>query len=110
MCVELLRVGCDPFCKKLIWSSSSRSIWSGVEMHLKVEMACTGLSDILRVIQLYMVVESEVLNDFLRFVSILISEFAGGDVVNLALEMKGDMIVKKLDLKPTIDAMMRDFL
>ncbi|GKF89423.1 hypothetical protein Tco_0263386, partial [Tanacetum coccineum] len=57
-----------------------------------------------------MVVESEVLNDFLRFVGILIAEFAVGAAVNLALKMKGDMIIKFLDLKPMIDAMMRDFL
>ncbi|GJY03886.1 hypothetical protein Tco_0369826 [Tanacetum coccineum] len=57
-----------------------------------------------------MVVESEVLNDFPRFVGILIAEFAAAGAVNPALKMKGDMIVKKLDLKPTIDAMMRDFL
>nr|GEX95260.1 hypothetical protein [Tanacetum cinerariifolium] len=30
--------------------------------------------------------------------------------VNLALKMKRDMIIKNLDLKPMIDAMMRDFL
>ncbi|GJS01295.1 hypothetical protein Tco_0317803 [Tanacetum coccineum] len=57
-----------------------------------------------------MVMESEVLNDFPRFVNILIEEFAAGGTINLALKMKGDMIVKNLDLKPTIDAMMRDFL
>ncbi|GJR63818.1 hypothetical protein Tco_0009883 [Tanacetum coccineum] len=57
-----------------------------------------------------MVVEGEVLNDFSRFVGILIAEFAAGGAVNLALKMKGDMIIKNLDLKPTIDAMMRDFL
>ncbi|GKC56893.1 hypothetical protein Tco_1084491 [Tanacetum coccineum] len=57
-----------------------------------------------------MVVEGDVLNDFLRFVGILIAEFAGGSAVNLVLEMKGDMIIKNLDLKPTIDVMMRDFL
>ncbi|GJR87900.1 hypothetical protein Tco_0211911 [Tanacetum coccineum] len=60
--------------------------------------------------------QGEILNDFLRFISILIAEFAAGDAVNLALKMKGDMmmkgdmIIKNLDLKPTIDAMMRDFL
>ncbi|GJU39937.1 hypothetical protein Tco_1192894 [Tanacetum coccineum] len=58
----------------------------------------------------FMVVEGKVLNDFPRFVGILIAEFAVGGVVNLAFMMKGDMIIKKLDLKPTIDAMMRDFL
>ncbi|GJU18482.1 zinc knuckle CX2CX4HX4C containing protein [Tanacetum coccineum] len=57
-----------------------------------------------------MVVESEVLNDFPRFVGILITDFSTGGAVNLPLNMKGDMIVKNLDLKPTIDAMMRDFL
>nr|GEY24514.1 hypothetical protein CTI12_AA182560 [Tanacetum cinerariifolium] len=62
------------------------------------------------VIPALMVVESEVLNDFPRFVGILIAEFFAGDAVNHALKMKGDMIIKKLDLKPTIDAMMRDFL
>ncbi|GJV30003.1 hypothetical protein Tco_1386451 [Tanacetum coccineum] len=56
-----------------------------------------------------MVVEGEVLNDFPRFIGVLIAEFAGGGVVNLVLKMKGDMIINKLDLKPTIDAVMRDF-
>ncbi|GJZ65021.1 hypothetical protein Tco_0621717 [Tanacetum coccineum] len=57
-----------------------------------------------------MVVKGKVLNDFPRFVGILIAEFAAGAAVNLALKMKRDIIIKKLDLKPTIDAMMRDFL
>ncbi|GJT65188.1 hypothetical protein Tco_1016668 [Tanacetum coccineum] len=35
-----------------------------------------------------MVVESEVLNDFPRFISILIAEFAVGGAVNLALKIK----------------------
>ncbi|GJZ20920.1 hypothetical protein Tco_0557959 [Tanacetum coccineum] len=56
-----------------------------------------------------MVIEGEVLNDFLRFVGILIAEFAIGGAVNLVLKMKGDMIINILNLKPTIDAMMRDF-
>ncbi|GJY49252.1 hypothetical protein Tco_0439208 [Tanacetum coccineum] len=56
-----------------------------------------------------MAIEGEVLNDLLRFVGILVAEFAAGGAVNLALEMKRDMIVKNLNLKPTIDAMMRDF-
>ncbi|GJS51727.1 hypothetical protein Tco_0625089 [Tanacetum coccineum] len=56
-----------------------------------------------------MVIEGEVLNDFPRFVGILITEFATGGMVNLVLKMKGDMIIKNLDLKPMIDAMMRDF-
>ncbi|GJZ33985.1 hypothetical protein Tco_0579421 [Tanacetum coccineum] len=57
-----------------------------------------------------MVVEGKVLNDFLRFVSVLIAEFVVGGAVNFALKMKGDMIIETLDLEPTIDAMMRDFL
>ncbi|GKA10356.1 hypothetical protein Tco_0689789 [Tanacetum coccineum] len=57
-----------------------------------------------------MVVEGEVLNDFSRFFGILVAEFVAGGAVNLALKMKGDMIIKNLDLKPIIDAMMRDFL
>ncbi|GKE89315.1 hypothetical protein Tco_1566790 [Tanacetum coccineum] len=57
-----------------------------------------------------MVVEGKVLNDFPRFVGILIAEFAASDAVNLALKMKRDMIIKNLNLKLTIDAMMRDFL
>ncbi|GKD00812.1 hypothetical protein Tco_1171086 [Tanacetum coccineum] len=57
-----------------------------------------------------MVVEGKVLNDFLRFVGVLIAEFATGSAVNLALKMKGGMIIKNLDLKPMIDAMMREFL
>nr|GEW75682.1 hypothetical protein [Tanacetum cinerariifolium] len=56
-----------------------------------------------------MVIDGEVLNDFPRFVNILIVEFATGGAVNLALKMKGDMIKKNLNLKLTIDAMMRDF-
>nr|GEV93508.1 mannose/glucose-specific lectin-like [Tanacetum cinerariifolium] len=52
-----------------------------------------------------MVTEGEVLNDFPRFAGILIAEFAV-----LAPKMKRDMIIKKLDLKPTINAMMRNFL
>ncbi|GKG17078.1 hypothetical protein Tco_0362035, partial [Tanacetum coccineum] len=58
----------------------------------------------------FMVIEGEVLNDFPRFVGVLIAEFAVGGAINLALKMKGDMIVENLDLKPMIDAMMRDFL
>ncbi|GKE47857.1 hypothetical protein Tco_1479115 [Tanacetum coccineum] len=51
-----------------------------------------------------MVVEGEVLNDFSRFVGVLIAKFSAGDTVNLTLKMKGDIIVENLDLKPTIDA------
>nr|GEZ22837.1 hypothetical protein [Tanacetum cinerariifolium] len=57
-----------------------------------------------------MVVEGEVLNDFQRFVGVLIADFSTGGTVNLALKMKCDMIIKNLDLRLTIDAMMRDFL
>ncbi|GJR06315.1 hypothetical protein Tco_0529299 [Tanacetum coccineum] len=57
-----------------------------------------------------MVVDGEVLNNFPRFIGILIAEFAAGGAVNLALKMKGDMIIKNLDSKTTINAMMRDFL
>ncbi|GKC37462.1 hypothetical protein Tco_1049846 [Tanacetum coccineum] len=67
---KFLGVGHDPFSKKLISSSSSITL---------------------------MVVESEVLNDFPGFVSILIAEFAADGAVNLALKMKGDMIIKNLD-------------
>ncbi|GKE28765.1 hypothetical protein Tco_1444149 [Tanacetum coccineum] len=62
------------------------------------------------VIPALMVVKGKVLNDFPRFVGILIAEFTSGGAINLALKMKGDMIIKNLDLKPTIDAMIRDFL
>nr|GEV62014.1 hypothetical protein [Tanacetum cinerariifolium] len=64
------------------------------------------------VIDLFALLENEgkVLNDFRRFFGIVIAEFAVGGAVNLALKMKGDMIIENLDLKPTIDAMMRDFL
>ncbi|GKB98092.1 hypothetical protein Tco_0984229 [Tanacetum coccineum] len=58
----------------------------------------------------FMVVEGEVLNDFPRFISILIAEFSASGAVNLTLKMKGDMITENLDLKPKINAMMRDFL
>ncbi|GJX75147.1 hypothetical protein Tco_0313742 [Tanacetum coccineum] len=57
-----------------------------------------------------MVVEGKVFNDFPRFIDALIVKFAVGGAFNLALKMKGDMIIENLNLKPTIDAMMRDFL
>ncbi|GJW66033.1 hypothetical protein Tco_0117917 [Tanacetum coccineum] len=57
-----------------------------------------------------MLVEGEVLNNFLRFIGILIAEVEVGGAVNLAFKIKGDMIIENLDLKPTIDAMMRDYL
>nr|GEV11641.1 reverse transcriptase domain-containing protein [Tanacetum cinerariifolium] len=57
----------------------------------------------------FMVVESEVLNDFPRFVGIFIVEFATVGAINLTLKMKGDTILKKSDLKPMIDVMMRTF-
>ncbi|GJT32241.1 ribosomal protein S7 [Tanacetum coccineum] len=37
-------------------------------------------------------------------------KFAADGAVNLMLKMKGNMIIENLDLKPKIDAMMRDFL
>ncbi|GKB55421.1 putative ribonuclease H-like domain-containing protein [Tanacetum coccineum] len=57
-----------------------------------------------------MVVDGEVPKNFPRFVGIFIVEFTAGSAVNLAFKMKGDMIIENLDLKPTINAMMRDFL
>ncbi|GJS63613.1 hypothetical protein Tco_0678177 [Tanacetum coccineum] len=42
-----------------------------------------------------MVVEGEVLNDFPRFVGVLIMDFSACGAVNLALKMKRDMIIKK---------------
>nr|GEX57529.1 putative reverse transcriptase domain-containing protein [Tanacetum cinerariifolium] len=57
-----------------------------------------------------MVVEGEVLNDFQGFVEVLIEDFYASGTINFALKIKRDMIIKNLDLKPTIDAMMRDFL
>nr|GEX97584.1 integrase, catalytic region, zinc finger, CCHC-type, peptidase aspartic, catalytic [Tanacetum cinerariifolium] len=57
-----------------------------------------------------MVIEGEVLNDFPRFVDILIAKFAAGGAINLVLKMEGNIIIKNLDLELKIDAMMRDFL
>ncbi|GJW64600.1 hypothetical protein Tco_0116484 [Tanacetum coccineum] len=57
-----------------------------------------------------MVIKSEILNDFPRFYGVLIAEFAISGAVNLTLKMKRDMIIKNLDLKPKIDAMIGDFL
>ncbi|GJR74132.1 hypothetical protein Tco_0086497 [Tanacetum coccineum] len=37
-------------------------------------------------------------------------EFSAGGMVDLTLKVKRDMIIENLDLKPKIDAMMRDFL
>nr|GEV67527.1 hypothetical protein [Tanacetum cinerariifolium] len=56
------------------------------------------------------VVESKVQNDLPRFIGVLVMKLTVDGVINLAFKVKGDMIIKKLDLKPTIDAMMRDFL
>ncbi|GJS31581.1 hypothetical protein Tco_0492201, partial [Tanacetum coccineum] len=56
-----------------------------------------------------MVTEGKVLNDFPILVGVLITEFTVGGEVNLALKMKREMIIESLDLKPTVDAMMRDF-
>ncbi|GKD81582.1 hypothetical protein Tco_1348421, partial [Tanacetum coccineum] len=39
-----------------------------------------------------MVIEGEVLNDFPRFIGVLIAEFSTGGAVNLALTMKGYMM------------------
>nr|GFA03236.1 hypothetical protein [Tanacetum cinerariifolium] len=81
---------------------------------LKVRLTCRNsldqLGEFFHVSPALVVVESEVLNDFPRFVGILIAEFAAAGTVNLALKMKGVMIIKDLDLKPMIDDMMRDFL
>ncbi|GKG09093.1 hypothetical protein Tco_0334925, partial [Tanacetum coccineum] len=41
--------------------------------------------------------ESEVLNDFPRFVGILVTEFAAGGAINFTLKMKGDMIIEDMD-------------
>ncbi|GKD21422.1 hypothetical protein Tco_1223125 [Tanacetum coccineum] len=71
---------------------------------LRCRNSLDWLGKYFRVISALMVVESEVLNDFPRFVGILIAEFAADDTINLALKMKRDMIVKNLDLKLMIDA------
>ncbi|GJS78522.1 hypothetical protein Tco_0728403 [Tanacetum coccineum] len=72
---------------KLIWSSISRSLRSAL-----------------------MVVKGKVLNDFPRFVGILIVEFAADGAVNLKLEMKRDMIIKKFRFEANeLNAKVRDF-
>ncbi|GJV33642.1 hypothetical protein Tco_1394042 [Tanacetum coccineum] len=57
-----------------------------------------------------MVIKSEVLNDFSIFIDVFIVELSTDGAVNLILDMKGHMIIENLNLKPAIDAMMRDFL
>nr|GEU74702.1 hypothetical protein [Tanacetum cinerariifolium] len=82
-------VGRDPFNRKSIWSSSLRSLRSSVfRMTCGVEMALTGLT-----------------NSFFHT-----TLHGRRGQVNLTLKMKGDMIIENLNLKPMIDAMMRDFL
>nr|GEV20075.1 retrovirus-related Pol polyprotein from transposon TNT 1-94 [Tanacetum cinerariifolium] len=66
------------------------------------------LEEIIRENVLYL--WGEILYDFLRFFSAFILKFAAGGTVNLILKVKWDLIVKNLDLKPTIDAITRDFL
>ncbi|GJW68718.1 hypothetical protein Tco_0123142 [Tanacetum coccineum] len=57
-----------------------------------------------------MVVKNEILNDFPRFLGVLITNLVADSVVNFTFEMNGDMFKENLDLEPKIDAMMRDFL
>ncbi|GKA72824.1 hypothetical protein Tco_0779040, partial [Tanacetum coccineum] len=57
-----------------------------------------------------MVVKSEILDDFPRFLDVLIAKLVADGAVNFTFEMNGDMIKENLDLEPKIDAMMRDFL
>nr|GEY80638.1 hypothetical protein [Tanacetum cinerariifolium] len=62
------------------------------------------------VILFFLSSEGEVLNDFPIFISALIADFAAGSAVNITLKMNGGMIIENLSLKPTVDAMMREFL
>ncbi|GKA88440.1 hypothetical protein Tco_0810204 [Tanacetum coccineum] len=57
-----------------------------------------------------MVVKKEILDDFLRFLGVLIAKLAAGSTINFTFKMNGDMIIENLDLEPKIDAMMRDVL
>ncbi|GKC87885.1 hypothetical protein Tco_1148534, partial [Tanacetum coccineum] len=57
-----------------------------------------------------MVMESEDLDDFLRFFSVLIAKLAAGGAVNLTLKMKRVMIIENLDFEQKINAMMREFM
>ncbi|GJT75932.1 hypothetical protein Tco_1042657 [Tanacetum coccineum] len=57
-----------------------------------------------------MVVKSEILYDFPRFFGVLIAKLAASGAVNITLKMKRATIIEILDLKPKIDAMMREFL
>ncbi|GKE72664.1 hypothetical protein Tco_1534705 [Tanacetum coccineum] len=57
-----------------------------------------------------MIVKSEMLYEFPRFFDVLVAELTTGDAVNFTFKMNRDMIIKKLDLEPKINAMVRDFL
>ncbi|GKG38017.1 hypothetical protein Tco_0457240, partial [Tanacetum coccineum] len=57
-----------------------------------------------------MVMESEILYNFPRFFSDLVTKPATGGVVNFSIKRKRDMIIENLDLEPNIDAMMWDFM
>ncbi|GKC19266.1 hypothetical protein Tco_1021416, partial [Tanacetum coccineum] len=89
------------------------SKWSlGLELR---EIALTCIRGVVvgyvsRVDRAFMVVEGKVLNDVLGLTGVLITEFATNNTINLVLKVKGDVIVKKFDLKPVIDAMVREFL
>nr|GEW46456.1 hypothetical protein [Tanacetum cinerariifolium] len=54
--------------------------------------------------------ENEVLYKCQRFLGVLIMKLTNNDVVNFALKMKRDTIIKNLDMEPKINAVMRDFL
>ncbi|GKB60666.1 hypothetical protein Tco_0916852, partial [Tanacetum coccineum] len=70
--------------------------WNRLHRH---KNSLDRLDELFHVIPALMVVESEVLNDFPSFVGVLIAVFAAGGAVNLALNMKGDMIIKDFYLK-----------
>nr|GEX81806.1 hypothetical protein [Tanacetum cinerariifolium] len=96
--------------EKTLWVELKRLFEPDTDDTLWKLQSLDQLGEFFHVSPALVVVESEVLNDFPRFVDILIAEFAAAGTVNLALKMKGDMIIKYLDLKPMIDDMMRDFL
>ncbi|GKB37069.1 hypothetical protein Tco_0882011, partial [Tanacetum coccineum] len=57
-----------------------------------------------------MIVKSKILYDLPGFLSVLIAKLAASGAVNFTIKMKRDMIVENLDLKPKINAIMRDIL
>ncbi|GKE92190.1 hypothetical protein Tco_1573285 [Tanacetum coccineum] len=96
----------------LMISRSSRSHSCQVKdtsQSLKSKITTSCLQDEVKKSTL-MVVKNEVVNDFPRFSSVFVVKLTTSLLINDFPYDRIDMIIKDLDIKPKIDAMMSDFL